>query len=217
MASTTLEDLLDEFGAIAPAGGSGGGDAGAAGEFQALAAAPESQNGAGAQESGGETSGMSARAVSGSGGGTSTGSIATTLLESGLGLVPLVGELVGLFGGSDQPQPLEKYAMPTPIGFEGVDTGNGMSAADYDQMGMPRLDAGGAGGSDDAGSDTAVEAPAAGGGAGAASTGASGGAITVNVQAMDARSFLDRSSDIAQAVRAAMLNMSSINDVVNDL
>ncbi len=41
--------------------------------------------------------------------------------------------------------------------------------------------------------------------------------ITVNVQAMDSRSFLDRSHDIAQAVREAMLNMHSINDVVNDL
>ena len=41
--------------------------------------------------------------------------------------------------------------------------------------------------------------------------------ITVNVQAMDARSFLDRSSDIALAVRDAMLNLNSINDVVNEL
>ena len=30
--------------------------------------------------------------------------------------------------------------------------------------------------------------------------------ITVNVQAMDAQSFMDHSSDIAQAVRSAMLN-----------
>ena len=41
--------------------------------------------------------------------------------------------------------------------------------------------------------------------------------ITVNVQAMDARSFMDRSGDIAMAVRDAMLNLNSINDVVNDL
>lgn len=46
---------------------------------------------------------------------------------------------------------------------------------------------------------------------------ANGAQITVNVQAMDSRSFLDRSQDIAQAVREAMLNMHSINDVVNDL
>jgi uncharacterized protein YggE len=41
--------------------------------------------------------------------------------------------------------------------------------------------------------------------------------ITVNVQAMDARSFMDRSNEIALAVRDAMLNMNAINDVVNEL
>jgi hypothetical protein len=41
--------------------------------------------------------------------------------------------------------------------------------------------------------------------------------ITINVQALDARSLMDRSSDIAAAVRHAMLNLNSINDVVTDL
>ena len=41
--------------------------------------------------------------------------------------------------------------------------------------------------------------------------------ITIQVQAMDSRSFLDHSQDIAQAVREAMLNMHSLNDVVSDL
>lgn len=41
--------------------------------------------------------------------------------------------------------------------------------------------------------------------------------ITIQVQAMDSRSFLDHSHDIAQAVREAMLNMHALNDVVNDL
>lgn len=41
--------------------------------------------------------------------------------------------------------------------------------------------------------------------------------VTVQVQAMDSRSFLDHSAEIAQAVREAMLNMNSINDVVTDL
>jgi len=41
--------------------------------------------------------------------------------------------------------------------------------------------------------------------------------ITVNVSAMDSQSFMDRSDDIASAVRAAMLNMHPINDVVADL
>jgi hypothetical protein len=41
--------------------------------------------------------------------------------------------------------------------------------------------------------------------------------VTVQVQAMDSQSFMDRSQDIAQAVRSAMLNMHSINDVITDL
>ncbi len=43
------------------------------------------------------------------------------------------------------------------------------------------------------------------------------GPITINVQAIDSRSFLDHSDSIARAVREAMLNTHSINDVVNDL
>jgi hypothetical protein len=42
-------------------------------------------------------------------------------------------------------------------------------------------------------------------------------AITVNVQAMDSKSFLDHSDDIARAVREAMLNSHSLNDVVSEL
>jgi len=68
---------------------------------------------------------------------------------------------------------------------------------------MPRATAGGGGGSTGSG--------------GAGATGGGGSQITVQVQAMDARSFMDRSSDIAAAVRDAMLNLNSINDVVANL
>ncbi len=40
--------------------------------------------------------------------------------------------------------------------------------------------------------------------------------VTVNVQAMDSRSFLDHRDEIARAVREAMLNGHSLNDVVNE-
>ena len=40
--------------------------------------------------------------------------------------------------------------------------------------------------------------------------------ITVQVQAMDSRSFLDHSNDIALAVRQAMLESSVLNDVVRE-
>jgi hypothetical protein len=41
--------------------------------------------------------------------------------------------------------------------------------------------------------------------------------VTVNVNAMDSQSFLDRSTDIANAVREAMLNMHPINNVIANL
>ncbi|HOK48043.1 MAG TPA: hypothetical protein PLA43_18850 [Bryobacteraceae bacterium] len=46
---------------------------------------------------------------------------------------------------------------------------------------------------------------------------AGGQQITIQVQAMDSRSFIDHSEDIARAVREAMLNSHALNDVVNDL
>lgn len=129
--------------------------------------------------------------------GSTVESIASTVLKSGLGLVPLLGGLLGLFGGgSPEPAPLVKYAMPAPIAFQGADTPSGINFADYDQAGMPR---------------------AYGTAAPASSAPSAAPQITVNVQAMDARSFLDRSSDIAAAVREAMLNLNSLNDVVSEL
>ena len=41
--------------------------------------------------------------------------------------------------------------------------------------------------------------------------------ITVQVSAMDSQSFMDHSTDIANAVREAMLNLHPINDVVASL
>jgi hypothetical protein len=131
---------------------------------------------------------------------TDSGGSESTLvqvLKSGLGLAPVIGGLIGLFsgGGSDAPAPLVKYALPTAVNIAAADTDGQITAADYGQAGMARA------------------YPAPGGG----SATQQGAQITVNVQAMDARSFLDRSGDIASAVRDAMLNLNSINDVVNDL
>ncbi len=155
-----------------------------------------------------------ASTASGSSGGSKVWSIAQTVLESGFGLAPLIGGLLGLFGGGGEaaPPPLVKYAMPERMQFEGADTDSGMSDADYDQMGMPRPYSGGR--------DTTGAGPAGAAispGSGATASAAAAPQIQVNVQTMDAQSFLDHSSEIAQAVRQAMLNSSSINDVVNDL
>lgn len=153
--------------------------------------------------------------------GSAVESIASTVLKSGFGMLPLVTGLLGLFGGggAPDPPPLVKYAMPASLSFQGAETGAGLGNGDYDQNGMPRAYGGGGGGA--SGTASAV------GGSTASGSGTAGGGIapstpaapqiTVNVQAMDARSFLDRSNDIAAAVRDAMLNLNSINDVVNDL
>jgi len=124
----------------------------------------------------------------------------SSIFTSGLGLAPLVSGLLGLFGGGDDPgpPPLVKYAMPEKLYFQAADIGRGISSADYDQMGN-------------------VRAFSSGMNAAAGSRGNSPAPIQVNVQAMDARSFLDHSSEIADAVRQAMLNLNPINDVVNDL
>lgn len=141
-------------------------------------------------------------------------SVASTVLKSGFGLAPLVGGLFQLFGGggdASTPAPLVKYALPSSIDFQATETAAGMGGLDYDQSGMARayqpVSNGGT---------TSVQ-PA---GAQAGNTGQAtpqNSQITVNVQAMDARSFLDRSNDIALAVRDAMLNMNAINDVVSEL
>jgi hypothetical protein len=162
----------------------------------------------------GKTAPSSQSAESSSGAGSTVLSIASKVFESGLGLVPLINGLLGLFGGGgpSTPPPLEKYAMPERLYFTGAEAGNGFGQADYDQTGMPRLyNTPPPAGSSIQGS--ALTAPHAGGDTAANPI----SQINVNVQAMDARSFLDHSNEIAQAVRHAMLNLSSINDVVNDL
>jgi hypothetical protein len=146
-----------------------------------------------AASSGGGSSGAGQASKSGGSGSTAT-TIVKDVLKSGFGVVSLVSALAGLFGGSDgdTPAPLVKYALPAAREFTAAETGAGLTPVDYDQAGMARAFDGGT---------RASSQPQ----------------VQVTVQAMDARSFLDRSTEIAAAVREAMLNLNSINDVVNDL
>ena len=153
--------------------------------------------------------------------GSSAEDIVKDVFESGIGVVPLLSSLFGLFGGGDeQSPPLLKYQMPSSVSFMSADTDTGLTAADYDQMGSPRVyDSSHAQAAGSPGSSSGGSLVNAGISNDTRAAGATPAApqITVNVQAMDAQSFADRSSDIAQAVRSAMLNLSSINDVVNEL
>jgi hypothetical protein len=137
--------------------------------------------------------------AAGSGGGPGTknaesaaGKFGKEALKNGLGLAGLVMSLFGVFDADepDKGPALVKYALPAAREVEVAQTASGYAAVDYDQAGMAR-----------AYEPRGSKAPQ----------------VNVTVQAMDARSFLDRSTEIAAAVREAMLNLNSINDVVNDL
>ena len=114
---------------------------------------------------------------------------ASQFMGGGLSLMPLVSLFSSLFvGGQSQPAPLVPFSLPPSLNLES--TTNNQDVV-WGENGLPRS---------------------------AGSSGSNAGQqITVQVQAMDSQSFLDHSDDIAQAVRQAMLNMNSINDVVTSL
>jgi hypothetical protein len=141
------------------------------------------------------------------------------VMESGLGVIPLVGSLLGLFGGNAPAKPVyQKYEKPASIDFTGATVGNSLGNSDYDQLGMPRLyDTAPSDPSQGAAPAASSASPGGSGGSAGSSSSSSTPQISVNVQAMDAKSFMDYSGQIASAVRDAMLNLSSINDVVQEL
>lgn len=124
------------------------------------------------------------------------GKTAASVLTSGLGLAPLFTSLFRLFRGGqkEELEPLIEYAAPAVLRVNAANSSlsngtGGLPSVDYSQDGLPRV------------VERTSFAPQ----------------ITVQVSAMDSRSFLDHSDDIARAVREAMLNMHSLNDVVSDL
>lgn len=130
--------------------------------------------------------------------GSSRSSVAGTLagtaskaLGGGLGLLsPVVSGLLGLFGHhASAPAPLPVYTPPAPLAVDAVLRSSPQTAAP----------------------------PSSPGPAAAPAQPAYSPQITVNVSAMDSRSFMDRSTDIASAVREAMLNNHPINGVISDL
>lgn len=127
------------------------------------------------------------------GGGPTAGSIGRTILSivgSGLGLGKLMGQFLG--GSSQEAKvALPLYTPPASLNLEAGITGGGqgVQAIRYAADGLPRAVSG-----------AKLQAPA----------------VTVQVQAMDSRSFLDHSAEIAQAVKEALLTSHSLNDVVDE-
>lgn len=135
------------------------------------------------------------QALNQAGSGSSLGGKVASTASHALGslnvLSPIVSGLLSLFGNhAAAPAPLPVYAPPAPVAIDAVLRAGTPSAA----------------------VTAAAPTPAA-----PAQQPAYAPQIIVNVSAMDSRSFMDRSGDIASAVREAMLNNHPINGVISDL
>jgi hypothetical protein len=128
--------------------------------------------------------------LAGSGGGGFGG-----FLKSGFGLAGLGLKIAGLFG-KKQPEPVTftPFELPPGLSFEAANTSNILG-------GFPRVDRGQGDEPRSFRRELAAQQPR----------------VVINVNALDTQSFLDRSSDIASAVRDAMLHMHPINDMIGEL
>jgi hypothetical protein len=131
---------------------------------------------------------------SGSSVGSTVESVASSFLGGGLSsLSPLIGGLLSLFGGGGG----QTLAAPSPFMLPSpVQSNAGLTASapgqvvpvSYGDTGQPR-----------------------------AQSSSASSQVTIQVNAMDSQSFLDHSDDIANAVKQAILNSNSINDVISSL
>ena len=136
MASTTQDELYQTFLAVSGQQTSALGDATAM-LADVIAQVDELQSSNPAPVAATKTQSTTA---SSSDGGSTLGSVASSVLESGFGLAPLISGLVSLFSGGDTaaPAPLVKYAMPAAVDFQAAESQGQVTGVDYDQTGMPR-------------------------------------------------------------------------------
>jgi len=119
------------------------------------------------------------------------GGMGSDFLSGGFLLSPILSGIMSLFGagGNSAPAPITTFALPPALNLDAA----GGQATGGQVVGG------------DFGANGLPRAQSA------ASN------VTVQVNAMDSRSFLDRSTDIATAVRQAILNSHSINDAISEL
>ena len=133
-----------------------------------------------------------AKASSGASTLSTIGSAASSVFGGGLAVSPIITGLLSLFGGNKNQaiSPLVPFSLPPTINYQGgLAAGGGQVVPlSYGTGGQPRP----------------VSQPQA-------------QPVTIQVQAMDSRSFLDHSDDIANAVRQAILQSNPLNDVIADL
>jgi len=139
------------------------------------------------------TQNTSAKQSSGSSVAGTVESAASSFLGGGLSsLSPLLGGLLSLFGGGGQtPAAPAPFMLPAPVQSQaGLTPGASgqVKPVSYGATGQPR-----------------------------SSSGSAAPQVTIQVNAMDSQSFLDHSDDIAMAVKQAILNSNSLNDVISSL
>ena len=116
-------------------------------------------------------------------------------LKSGFGLAGLGVKIVGLFGRKKAPPVFSTFELPPSLSLEVANTDNILP-------GFPRIARG------QRGAVREIQPEAAS---------APQPQVVVNVNAMDTQSFMDRSNDIARAVRDAMLHMHPVNDLIGEV
>jgi hypothetical protein len=149
------------------------------------------------------------------------GKVASGLFGGTFGLLsPLISGIAGLFSGNSAPAPLPVYTPPAPVAVDAT-LRSAVPGAQTANLSTPAGSLAGGSTQKSAVSNVVVEAPGsqppANRSASVPAQAAAVSQITINVNAMDSQSFMDRSADIASAVREAMLNLHPINDVVANL
>ena len=133
--------------------------------------------------------------VAGLGAGVARKNGVGNLFKGGLGLVPLGLKIAGLFGGKKRAtQDFSAFQLPPSLSLEVANTDNvvnGFPRVAREQSGQVRLV-----------EEQSMPAQPQ---------------VVVNINAMDTQSFLDRSQDIAGALRDAMLHMHPVNDVISEV
>jgi hypothetical protein len=132
---------------------------------------------------------------------STAGNIAGSIFGGGSLLSPIIRGLVSLFGGGPTPQPaFTAFTMPAPIH---LDTTFNSPLPGGVQQTIPQT--------------AASVSPAASSDQGSDRGTAPTPAIQINVNAIDSKSFLDHSDQIAQAVRQALLNSHPLADVIAEI
>jgi hypothetical protein len=124
---------------------------------------------------------------------STAGSLASGILGGGSILSPIISGLLNLFGGhsaSQQPA-FTAFTMPAPIHLDTTFSGGPQQQTAPSAQGRESS----------YGGSPPVSAPS----------------IQIQVNAIDSRSFLDHSDQIAQAVRQALLNSHSLADVIAEI